>query len=143
MFALGCDRTADLWSLGIVLYELYCAITPFENDKQGNAQAVFHNIRAAKEVGFKLPVPFDMKVKEHDAKDLIVKLLQYEPRERVGADDTSVILDHQYFEGVDIDALFNGTEQAHFVPPPLRGKSISTVPPINAYSGDQSIFAVF
>jgi 3-phosphoinositide dependent protein kinase-1 len=70
------------------------AVPPF---RAGSEYLIFQKITACE---FEFPDQFD-----EDAKDLIIKLLQFDPKERLGSADSSEdrycsIRKHRYFEGI-------------------------------------------
>jgi serine/threonine protein kinase len=48
VFNLGHDYSVDIWSLGIVMYEMFLATTPFAAKKADNLAELFANIAASK-----------------------------------------------------------------------------------------------
>ena len=70
----------DIWSIGVILYILLCGYPPFNgaNDKQ--------IIEAVLKGKFTLEEPEWEDISE-DAKDLVKKLLEYDPKKRISAGD--------------------------------------------------------
>jgi serine/threonine protein kinase len=48
VFNLGHDYSADLWALGITLYEMFLGATPFAPKKADNITELFNNIAITK-----------------------------------------------------------------------------------------------
>jgi serine/threonine protein kinase len=80
------DETADIWSLGILLYELLCGYAPFE---ASNADLTYERIKA-------VDLQFPPWVRE-DARDVISKLLVRRPAERISLID---LIKHPWFQRV-------------------------------------------
>eukprot|EP01017_Pseudomicrothorax_dubius_P028143 TRINITY_DN3324_c0_g1_i2.p1 TRINITY_DN3324_c0_g1~~TRINITY_DN3324_c0_g1_i2.p1 ORF type:complete len:451 (+),score=91.98 TRINITY_DN3324_c0_g1_i2:112-1464(+) len=91
---------SDLWALGCVVYEILVGYTPFVAP---NEFEIFDNILSGT-----IRFPNDM---DQDAKDLILKLLAYDPSERLGAGppgsgkDFAALKAHPFFKGFDFDNL--------------------------------------
>ena len=79
----GHDENADIWSIGVLLYELITGKVPFEGN---NIQEVANNI-----VDLKIKWPSDINP---DAKDLISKILRLNQDERLSIEK---ILTHKFF----------------------------------------------
>mmetsp|Transcript_7380 Transcript_7380/g.12915 ORF Transcript_7380/g.12915 Transcript_7380/m.12915 type:complete len:663 (-) Transcript_7380:106-2094(-) len=72
---VGCDFTADLWALGVLLYQIYAGALPFESQ---SPYMGFLKIQRG-------VYTRNMGVWDDDAWDLIQKLLKVNPEERLGA----------------------------------------------------------
>ena len=57
---------------------------------------------------------------------------------------TGVILNHEFFSVLDLNALENGTLVPMFVPKKIQShESISSLAPVKPYKGDDTLFAEF
>lgn len=88
----GHSRTVDWYLLGVLLYEMLVGVPPYFDR---NKYKLFDNIKRGP-----LQVPCDIP---HDALDLIVKLLNRDPKKRLGAGpgDAEEVKKHPFFKGVD------------------------------------------
>lgn len=113
---LGQDETSDWWSLGCILFEFVYGYPPFHGD---TPELVFENILARK---IDWPEGEDPPVSE-EAKDLMVKLMTVESRDRLGANMAEKyssggeeIRQHLWFSGTKWETLLE--DEAQFVPAP-------------------------
>eukprot|EP00123_Amoebidium_parasiticum_P007732 comp18327_c0_seq1/m.19403 comp18327_c0_seq1/g.19403 ORF comp18327_c0_seq1/g.19403 comp18327_c0_seq1/m.19403 type:complete len:461 (-) comp18327_c0_seq1:117-1499(-) len=107
----GYNKEADLWSLGVFIYELIVGRGPFITvDRQGRVD--YKDILSG---SFGFPRSFELS---KEVKDLIVSLLQVDRSRRLGAKGgMAEIKAHPWFKGIDWDAM--GKMQ---VKPPKPGK---------------------
>jgi serine/threonine protein kinase len=146
VFNLGHDHSADLWALGVMLYEFYMGGTPFAPKRPDNITELFNNIAVTKTNGVRIPAKLEERARNKIAGDLILLLLKPEPSERKGVQEgyTSVILEHEFFQELDVEALVNGTmKPVHIPSPPQSNVTLSTLPPIKSFKGDQKQFDFF
>lgn len=78
----GHNTSADIWSLGVLLFEMLVGNSPFYDSAQ---QALLRNISSGK---FKFPRSFPP-----NAKDLVMKMLKLNPDERITA---TMVLKHSW-----------------------------------------------
>ena len=146
VFNLGHDHSADLWALGVLIYEMFLVSTPFVPKRADNITELFNNIASTKTNGVKLSPKVDERAKTKAASELILRLLRPQPSERMGVQEgyTNVILEHPFFANFDIESLINGSMKPVHIPPvPRNNAPISTLPAIKAFKGDQSQFEFF
>lgn len=104
----GCNRPADWWSLGILVYEMIFGIPPFYST---NVQKMYKNT-----------VLNSLKFKKHtqcsdEAKDFISGLLIKKPKHRLGAvADSLEIMNHPWFKDIDWSKLLNKTLDMPYKP---------------------------
>ena len=81
------DEKCDIWSIGVIFYVLLCGYPPFNGDTDVE---IMKNVQRGK---FAFPEE-EWDVISNDAKDLITKMLTYEPSKRISAKE---ILLHPWF----------------------------------------------
>lgn len=96
----GHDKGADLWSWGVMLYEMIVGITPFYDHKVDQL-TLFKRISKGK---YSFPSGDFMS---NESKDLIRKILVTNPKERLGcfAGADMDIRRHPWFEEIDLKKL--------------------------------------
>ncbi|CAG9465654.1 unnamed protein product [Pedinophyceae sp. YPF-701] len=104
----GHTRAVDLWSLGVLIYEMVVGITPFYNPQ--NQIDTFRRI-----VQCNLQIPPHVGSK---CKDVILKLMNLNPMKRLGMGTAGIdeIKQHPWFAGFNWEALSNQTLAAPFLP---------------------------
>jgi protein kinase A len=68
----GHHKGVDYWALGILIYEMLCGYSPFQDPKNQDQVAICKNI-------LRMKVEFPSYMVDSDAKDLILKLLTKDP----------------------------------------------------------------
>jgi len=91
------DEKCDIWSAGVIFYILLCGYPPFngETDKE--------IMKAVKKGEFDFP-PEEWEVVSNEAKDLIKKMLTYEPKKRPTALE---VLQHVWFKSFNKNSKEN------------------------------------
>ena len=87
-------NSCDIWSYGIIMYELFHGYTPFKG------QSDFETMEKIKKGKFLIneKLPFEVK-------DLMKKLLTYDQNERIN--NVNDIMKHNFFKGINFDELYN------------------------------------
>ncbi|CAI2375083.1 unnamed protein product [Moneuplotes crassus] len=83
-----CSPAADMWSLGVIIFQLFCGYTPFTLEK-----AEYYTFQSIMECKYKIPETFP-----EAAKNLIKSLLVLKPEERLSA---SQVRNHEFFADFD------------------------------------------
>jgi protein kinase A len=79
VLSLGHAAPVDFWGLGVLIYELLCAATPFDVEAEGNEREIFERvIRCQRYLTF--PMGFGA-----NARSIIRKLIHPTPGLRLGA----------------------------------------------------------
>lgn len=95
--------STDLWAFGCIMYQMVCGSPPFNGPTE---YLIFQKIQ---NVDYDFSDGFDLK-----AKDLILKLLQVNPKDRLGSEDSNdsryqSIRSHHFFSGVQWNNLHKQT----------------------------------
>eukprot|EP01083_Nonionella_stella_P105917 304985_1 len=102
----GHDRGFDMWTLGVLIFEMLSRRTPFHDRHR---RTMFNKIC---NVSYTFPSYFPAS-----AADLVRRLLRRRPIYRLGVvAGISAIKEHPWFDGFDWDALRAGTMKAPYVP---------------------------
>lgn len=100
------SKCSDLWSYGCIIYQLLTGYPPFRGP---NDYLIFQKIT-------KLELSFTSDF-DHQAKDLIFKLLVLDPTKRIGVDDNSPyasIRNHNFLKDIDFTSLRNNDPPVPF-----------------------------
>ena len=104
IFEKGYDKTCDWFSFGVVMFEMLCGFHPFKQKKgKFNPQIYKMKIKIPENIG-------------KNAKDLIEKLLNSNPRERIGYNSSEEIMKHDFFKDIDFDKVLKREYKPPFIP---------------------------
>ncbi|KAJ6233718.1 ribosomal protein S6 KINASE [Anaeramoeba flamelloides] len=101
----GYGFSVDWWSLGILIYEMVFGVPPFYSEDQEEQYILI--------LTGELKIPFFAK---DSTKDLITKLLNRDPKTRLGSGGVEEIKNHEFFDGVDWEKIYNGGYVPEFIP---------------------------
>ncbi|KAH7264580.1 Serine/threonine-protein kinase [Fusarium solani] len=101
----GYNKTVDWWTLGVLLYEMLTGLPPFYDE---NTNEMYRKILSE-------PLHFS-DVVPPAAKDLLTKLLNRNPEERLGANGSAEIKAHPFFHAIDWRKLLQRKYEPAFKP---------------------------
>jgi protein kinase A len=112
----GHDKSADIWSLGVLIYEMLYGTNPFfdYDDPNIDQKTLFMRIISGK---FQFPKHTKAHVSD-DAKDLIQKMLVVDANNRLGCLSRADLdlRDHPWFQQVNFGKLYRKELNAPWVP---------------------------
>jgi cGMP-dependent protein kinase len=117
----GHDKSADIWSLGVMIYEMLFGTNPFfdYDDPTVDQRTLFKRIVKADFQRPRKQSALDAYAETSDtAKDLIKRLLVVKPKKRLGC-MTKADLDirnHPWFRDIDFGKLYRKELKAPWVP---------------------------
>lgn len=106
LLGMGHGKTADWWSVGVILFELLVGIPPFNAE---HPQQIFDNI-----MNRDIPWPRIPEEMSYEAYDLIDKLLTENPVQRLGATGSGEVKSHPFFKNINWATLER--QKAMFIP---------------------------
>ncbi|XP_046917441.2 microtubule-associated serine/threonine-protein kinase 3 isoform X2 [Dermatophagoides farinae] len=103
----GYAKTVDWWSLGVILYEFLIGCVPFfgETPEELFAHVINDSIEWPDEEDWPLT---------DESKDIITRLLEHDPLDRLGAGGAQEVKCHPFFDEIDWNSLLR--QKAEFVP---------------------------
>lgn len=108
----GYNKTVDWWTLGVLLYEMLTGLPPFYDE---NTNEMYRKILSE-------PLHFS-DVVPPAAKDLLTKLLNRDPEQRLGANGSAEIKAHPFFHAIDWRKLLQRKYEPTFKPSVVSGIS--------------------
>lgn len=144
----GYDCAADIWSLGVMIYEMIFRRTPFiDHINKTDITTLFTNIVLCGKNGILISKKTDQRTDgTPNARKLITQLLNGEKTERLGCNNTPrSLLNHPYFLStkINVEDLYNQTIPAPIIQPLLIGSDLETLKDVEEYTGDQEMFKEF
>jgi serine/threonine protein kinase len=99
---IGYDKSTDIWSLGILLYELFMKKMPFNGNNpttiENNITSLFTNILKTMRIEYVLPDDAKKVINNENMENLLVGLLAGKRDNRIGAKEgTITIFNHDLF----------------------------------------------
>ena len=107
------DEKCDIWSIGVILYILLTGRPPFDGNDD---EEILNHVE--KGVFDKSSYPYPLL--SSNAKDLIDKLLQYDPKKRINADQA---IEHPWFKSAE----FKKKDKVNYISPELAKELIQNM----------------
>lgn len=103
----GHTKSADFWSLGVVMFEMLTGVLPFQGE---NRKETMHQI-----IKIKLSMPLYLSV---EAQSLLRCLFKRNPANRLGSGPRGGkdIMDHKFFRSIDFEKLYQKKVTPPFIP---------------------------
>jgi len=130
LLGAGHSCTADWWSLGIILFEFLMGLPPFH---ASDSETIFFNI-----LNGKVEWPSCPGEISKEALDLIQRLLDPNPKTRLGSEGAEQVKKHQFFADVDWSTVME--QSAVFRPSTIGEEDTSYFnprDPVNDLSSDE------
>ncbi|GJN91534.1 hypothetical protein Rhopal_004557-T1 [Rhodotorula paludigena] len=106
ILGVGMDACVDWWALGVICYEFIVSIPPFHDD---TPEKVFENILSRRFEWHE-----DVVEMSPEAHDFIDRLLNPDPKRRLGTKGAAEVKAHPFLDGIDWDNLLK--QPVDFVP---------------------------
>ena len=95
----GCglkDPAVDWWSVGVILFEFLTGVPPFNDE---TTELIFENIRGHQVPWDQVNIGYEEGCVSPEAQNLINKLLDPDPKKRLGSKGAEEIQKHKFFRG--------------------------------------------
>ncbi|CAM9429644.1 unnamed protein product [Chrysoparadoxa australica] len=112
------NECTDWFTVGCVLYEFICGVCPFrtERAKTWCIDTIKEKDKRIDQAVMEMEPEYPPGYFDSVNQDLCQKLLQKDPKQRLGADGYREVLEHAYFDGIDFGALLSLTAPGPFIP---------------------------
>ncbi|EFX05286.1 serine/threonine-protein kinase [Grosmannia clavigera kw1407] len=127
----GYNKTVDWWTLGVLLYEMLTGLPPFYHE---NTNEMYRKILSE-------PLYFPgSDIVPPAAKDLLTKLLNRNPAERLGANGSAEIKAHRFFDAIDWRKLLQRKYEPAFKPSVTDALDTANFDPVFTTEAPQDSF---
>lgn len=116
----GYTKSVDWWTLGVLLYEMLTGLPPFYDE---NTNEMYRKILTEP-----LHFPTDERIMPEAARDLLKKLLNRNPDERLGAKGAEDIKAHPFFDRIDWRKLLSRKYEPTFKPNVVSSVGLRSAP---------------
>lgn len=128
------NHMSDWWSLAVIIYRMITGKLPYPTNKNSEVRIFL----------LTSDIEIDKNLFSDEAADLLYRFFQKNPFKRLGARGVEEIMEHEFFEGVDWEALLEGTLDPPFKPQIASTKDVSNIHPkfleqdIHSYAVDDN-----
>jgi len=132
MLSKGHDRATDLWSFGILIFEMLAGFAPFESSSE--------NVRYQKILSAEITYPDDFNLL---AKDIVSRLCTVDVSKRLGNTVLGIeeVKQHMFFSGLDWRAIEEKRTRPPFTPRQMTAQQTKALVPMRykEETGDQTL----